>query len=204
MLLVQKLKLPNGKTISLKLEANTSYVLKGKNGSGKSLLLKALANLYPLQFESFSYNDKTIKDWTPEIYRSQVLYIPSVNFYAHDGTVEDFLNLPFSLNVHKDCKPIVSFNDYLSKWNLTGRKFSELSSGEKQSLSFLRGLSLNPEILLLDEPFSHLALERTQELEQLLTQWKTEHQKSFLIVSHDPHQQERLKLTPIEFDQISI
>lgn len=203
MLLIKELVLPNGKNINISLDKNTGYLLSGKNGVGKSLLLKALANLYPIQYEDFEYGGKPLTSWTPEMYRSKVLYVPSVNYFTSDGSVEDFLNIPFQLTVHKNRKPNIDFEKFLTKWNLKGKKFSDLSSGEKQSLSFLRAIALNPDILLLDEPFSHLASERINELESILSNWHSQQQKSYLIVSHDPHQQKRLNLTQLDFDQLT-
>lgn len=204
MLLVKNLTLPNNKTISLKLEEDNGYVLSGLNGTGKSLLLKCLANLYPLKVEEFIFLSRPLAAWKAESFRTQVLYIPSLSSSTNDDTVEDFLNIPYKLLERKGHHPIIEFEQYLLKWQLKGKKIIDLSSGEKQSLSFLRALSLNPKLLLLDEPFSHLAPERTKELETLLLNWRTQYKSCHLIVSHDPHQHTRLKAKNIEFSDLLI
>lgn len=202
MLLVKNLALPNGTKIDLSLDQDQGLILRGPNGAGKSLLLKSLANLYPTTFDSFTYQGKSITEWSPELYRSKVLYLPSTHQSSLNQTSDEFLKSPFRLKVYKDHAPSIDTETYLSQWNLKGKKFSELSSGQKQSLSFLRGLSLKAEILLLDEPFSHLDQERTHELESLLLQWKKASKGTFILVSHNDGQAQRLHQKTLNFDQL--
>jgi ABC-type sulfate/molybdate transport systems ATPase subunit len=78
------------------------------------------------------------------------------------------------------------------KWNIQTQDIGQLSSGQKQMISFLRALTLKAKILLLDEPMSNLDSEMVLELEHLLIKWKNETNGSFIMISHNEQQIHRL------------
>ena len=66
-------------------------------------------------------------------------------------------------------------------------------------ISFLRALTLKAKILLLDEPMSNLDSDVVLELENLLSKWKNEMNRSFIMVSHNEPQIKRLAQEIISF-----
>lgn len=191
MLLVKNLSLLNGKKIDLELEENESYVLEGPNGSGKSVLLRTLSGLYPSTWDSFSFKGKRAEDFSPEEFRSKVLYVGSTTYFPGDMTVEEFLSAPFKLGVYKGRVAPPETTEKIKSWKLQGKKLSILSSGQKQLLVILRALSLDAELLLLDEPTSHMDREKTLETEKLLLEWKKTG-RTFLVISHSEEEARRL------------
>lgn len=192
MLLVKKLILPNTKSISLTLQRGESVFLVGKNGSGKSLLLKSLANLIPNTFETFNYLEKSILDWNPQEYRREVYYSSSVPYMPIDGLVEDFMHAHQKLGIYKNVTPNFNPLPYLEEWNLSGMPLVRLSSGQKQMIALLRALSLRAQVLLLDEPTSHLDHEKTHLMEKLIQDWRERTGGSTVFVSHQEAQINRL------------
>lgn len=186
MLLAQRLELPNHACVSLEIENGKAYHLQGPNGSGKSLLLKSLAYLIPSSFERLEYQGQDIRTLKSELYRRDVLYVPSVPFLSMEGLVEDFMSLPLKFKVYEHFKPTFDSDSLLKKWNLTGKSLAQLSSGEKQLLSLSRALHLDAKILLLDEVTSHLSKERTYEVEAILSTWIEKGDRSLVWVSHQP------------------
>ena len=70
-------------------------------------------------------------------------------------------------------------------WHLRRRPLPEMSGGERQRLALAMALSSQPEIILLDEPTSHLDLRHRAELMRLLTRLNRERQTTLLMVVHD-------------------
>jgi putative ABC transport system ATP-binding protein len=187
MLLVKDLELVNGKKINLKLERGAGHILQGPNGSGKSVLFRTLAGLYPGKYSAFTFSGKNLQEWNPVEFRSRLLYVGSMTHFPGDMRSEEFLEVPFRLAVYKEHKRLFEFSDYLKKWNLKGMPLAQLSSGQKQLLMVLRALNLKSELLLLDEPTSHMDSERTREVEELLKAWLNP-DRSYFMISHSDQQ----------------
>ena len=73
-----------------------------------------------------------------------------------------------------------------------GWQVNRLSSGERQRLALLRLLSIEPEVLLLDEPTANLDPTNIERVEGLIERWRRDHQTALLWVSHDPAQRRRV------------
>lgn len=192
MLLVNNLILPNGKEINFEIKAGQHYFIKGQNGSGKTLLLRSLAALYPLNYSRFEYKHTHLTDWNICEFRSRVLYVPAFTSFNNADEIDEYFSLTKKLSVYKNFIPNLNYNEYLVKWNLTGKKLKNLSSGQKQLISILRALSLKAEILLLDEPTSHLDQQKTLEVEKLILEWAKTEGRSIVFVGHDEAQEKRL------------
>lgn len=189
MLLVKDLELLNGKRLSLEILKGKGYVLEGPNGVGKSVLLRTLAALYPSKSGEVLFHGAPVID--VEKFRSDVLYCGSTTHLPGEMTAEEFLASPLALTVYRGFRSVFRTGDYLTRWELAGKRLSVLSSGQKQLLVFLRAMVLRPQLLLLDEPTSHLDREKTLEVEELLRAWKTG-DRSYLMISHSEEQVLRL------------
>jgi len=196
MLLVEELKLPNGKVHSIKLGRGESKILSGKNGVGKSLFLKGIAALYPLIYKTFRFEQTPLTELDLPRYRSQVLYLPTSTIADSTLSVNEFMNSPLQLNVYKDHFSTFDYESHLG--DIATVSFKHLSSGQKQFLAILRALTLRPKILLLDEPTAHLDQEKTILVENLLMEWSQKTNGSFIFISHDENQRRRLGLEVIE------
>jgi ABC-type multidrug transport system ATPase subunit len=190
-LLVKELKLLTGKSVSLELTKGQGYVLQGSNGIGKTVLLRTVAGIYSAEYSVFTFHGKDVASYRAEEFRSRILYVGSTTHMIAEMTSEEFINAPLRLEIYRGHKSDILVNDYLKKWHLAGKKMAHLSSGQKQLLILLRALTLKGELLLLDEPTSHMDPERTAEAESLIQSWITP-ERSYLLVSHSVAQAERL------------
>jgi phosphate-transporting ATPase len=184
MLLVNQLQLLNNKIVNFSLDKNEFKIIHGPNSSGKSLLLKALAQLVPGKYEEFLFNDKEVSTYDPDWYRSRVLYVPSA-VYQLDQSVEEFLDFPLKLKVYADLKEMNKAIELAKEFKLVGQPLSRLSSGQRQLLSLTRSIHLKAQVLLLDEPTSHLDPAMTLVAEKLMQDWLREGPRSIVLVSHD-------------------
>lgn len=184
--------------ISLKLYAGQKVVLVGRSGSGKSVLLQALADLLPLEkpmLNRIMLNNIPISQIPPPIYRTQVaLFHQIANLTS--GTVLDNLKAPFAFKYHQD----KMFNPkwHLEKLNKLGKteqflnqSIENLSGGERQLVNFLRTLQFNPVIALFDEITSALDDETAHRLIQLVLDWHDD-KKALVWVTHTPTEQHTL------------
>ncbi len=181
--------------IGFGLTAGDRLGLVGPSGAGKTLLLRQLALLDPLQRGRILLRGRAPLEWTLPVYRSRVIYLPQ-RAIAFTGTVEHNLRQVLGYASHRGqvyAEPrIVGWLDQLGREaSFLTMAAERLSGGELQLLALLRALQLDPEILLLDEPTASLDPASTERVEALLQQWLAQGQRACLLTSHDAAQIER-------------
>ncbi|MCU7875263.1 MAG: ATP-binding cassette domain-containing protein [Candidatus Thiodiazotropha sp. (ex Lucinoma borealis)] len=164
----------------LHLTAGECTTLSGPSGSGKSRLLRALADLDPHQGEAWLDNREMTTLSGPE-WRHQVGLLPAESAWWKERVGEHFQQLDKALLATLDL-PVESM-----QWEI-----SHLSSGERQRLSLIRLLCNKPQVLLLDEPTANLDLANIKKVEHLIGQWRRTNNIAVLWVTHDPDQQARV------------
>lgn len=182
--------------VSFELMAGDCVGLVAPSGAGKTLLMRNLALLDPIQQGEVKFEGKTPSEWGLPAYRSRVMVVPQ-RATPLDGTVQDNLKQVFDLGIYSDRRfdPIV-IQTWLQKLgrnpeflNLQG---SRLSGGEAQILALLRALQLSPQVLLLDEPTASLDAATTAQVESLLHDWLQHANRACLLTSHDTEQIRRV------------
>ena len=169
--------------VSMVLEGGVCTGLSGASGSGKSLLLRAIADLDCHQGE-LVLDDRLSRQYSGPQWRRLVAYLPAETawWYTHVG--EHFVNC--------DEVDLLNFEKLNFDQTILDAPTEQLSSGERQRLGLLRLLSQRPRVILLDEPTASLDVTNTAALEQLIKAYQIEHKAAILWVSHDPAQIERV------------
>ena len=184
--------------VSLSVSAGEKWAVTGPTGSGKTLLLRALALLDPIDEGALHWKGGAIAaDQFPQ-YRSDVIYLHQRAVLV-DGTVEDNLRQPFKLKSsnHKTFDRDATV-DRLARLGQNAsfleKSAKELSGGEAQIVAILRAIQLNPSALLLDEPTSAMDATTVVAFESLMSDWIAESptQRAYVWVSHDPRQVTRV------------
>lgn len=173
-------------------------VIAGPSGAGKSILLRALALLDPFDGGRILWRGRPIERHAIPKYRRSVAYLRQRPALV-DGTVDDNLRYPYSLEIYRDARfdrgravelvrSTGRSDDFLDK------RASELSGGEAQIAALVRVLQLEPEVLLLDEPTAALDPEAVRAIETLVTAWfdTDRASRAAVWVSHDRAQAERV------------
>lgn len=146
----KKKKVFNG--LSLTLQEGHIYGLLGKNGTGKSTLLKCVAGfLFPRQ------GSVEVMGFVPGKRHPaylQSIFMVAEEFYLPDVTVEKYvkLNAPFYPNFNRD-----QFNQYLIEFDIPQENtLQSMSYGQKKKVLISFGLACNTDLLLMDEPTNGL------------------------------------------------
>ena len=183
MLSVRNLKRLSIGPIDLDVAAGEIVALTGPSGVGKSLLLRAIADLDPNEAE-IALNGDARGDMPAPQWRRQVMYVA-----AHSGWWEDRVE-PHFAGASRDFAIELLQRLGLESTAL-GWEVANLSTGERQRLSLARALALRPKVLMLDEPTSGLDAENASRAEALIQRFVADG-ASVLFVTHDAQQAERL------------
>lgn len=150
--------------------------VSGPSGAGKTLLLRALADLDPHRGQVW-LDEMKCTGYSGAQWRRQVGYLAAESQWWRSTVGEHFADIDNGSLQH------LGFGREVLTWQI-----SRLSSGERARLGLLRLLSRWPKVLLLDEPTANLDTHNTHAVEQLITAYHTKQQAAVLWVSHDPAQ----------------
>ena len=184
--------------ISFRVERGDRWAVSGPTGSGKTLLLRCLALLDPIDEGSLQWKGQTVTGDAIPQYRRQVIYLHQRPVLI-EGSVEENLSVPLAFR-HRP-EQVVSPTELMDLLGSLGRDESffrkpsrELSGGEGQIVALLRAVQLNPAILLLDEPTAALDAEAAAAVETLAARWLKgrESERAVIWVSHDAAQRNRV------------
>jgi ABC-type iron transport system FetAB ATPase subunit len=162
------------------LPVGTITALHGPSGSGKSLLLRSLADLDP-HTGTLSVAGTDSLDIDGPAWRNRVGMLPSESAWWTDSVGDHFPDGDPSIVTR------LGFDADVFTWTI-----DRLSSGERQRLGLARLLAYQPQILLLDEPTANLDEENTTLIEGLVGNYVREDERAALWVSHDRDQWKRL------------
>ncbi|OEJ69357.1 hypothetical protein BEN30_03620 [Magnetovibrio blakemorei] len=183
MLSVRNLKRLSIGPVDLDVAAHDIVALCGPSGVGKSLLLRAIADLDPnegtLSLLGESRESMSAPDW-----RRQVMYVPAHTGWWADTVEPHFAGL--SLALVKDTLHRLGLESTALGWQV-----SNLSTGERQRLALARALAYAPKVLLLDEPTSGLDADNATRVEKLVGEVAAGG-VAVLFVTHDMAQAKRL------------
>ena len=169
----------------------------GGSGSGKTVLLRALAALDSIQSGQLLHEGQTLSGGLVPEYRTRVVYLQQ-RPTLFEGTVEANLRKPFELTIHRNR----AFNrDKVVGWlerldrdaRFLDKDQQNLSGGELQIAALIRAIQLEPRALLLDEPTAALDANATAAVERLVNQWTEQTAgAAFVWITHDVAQAKRM------------
>lgn len=175
--------------ISLDLSAGECIAIEGASGAGKSLLLRAIADLDPNR-GAVSLDGRARADFDAPEWRRRVALVPAESGWWGDTVAEHFAPAPDP----------VPWLEALGLAAAPGWEVARLSTGERQRLALVRALQTAPRCLLLDEPTSALDAAATRAVENLLAAQMSAG-RAVVLVTHDPAQAGRLAARTYRMDQ---
>jgi sulfate transport system ATP-binding protein len=172
--------------VSAEIERGSLTALLGPSGSGKSTLLRVIAGLESPDSGSVFIGGQNVTGQPPQ--RREVGFV--FQHYAAFKHMTVFDNVAFGLTVRR--RPRKEIRERVGRLielvqleGLAGRYPSQLSGGQRQRMGLARALAVEPEVLLLDEPFGALDARVRTELRAWLRRLHDETQTTTVIVTHD-------------------
>lgn len=181
--------------VDLQINAGELIFISGPSGSGKSLLLRAIADLDPNQGEVL-IDDRPRKSIPAPEWRQRVGLLPADSGWWTDRVGDHFAAAANANGRRADNQPLpqllarLGFHTDVLDWDI-----QRLSTGERQRLALARLLLNEPEVLLLDEATANLDPTNREHAEQLIDDYRRQRQAAVLWASHDPDQRRRLVQT---------
>ncbi len=170
--------------LSVNIEPGSCVCLMGRNGMGKTTMLKAVMGLLPIKGGSISYNDHLISGKAAELRsRLGIGYVPQGREIFAQLTVEE--NLRIGLTARKDKLKVIPeriFELFPVLKQMMKRRGGDLSGGQQQQLAIGRALALDPTILLLDEPTEGIQPNIVQEIGDIIIKLNKEENITVLLV----------------------
>ena len=169
---------------SLHIAPGECVSLSGPSGSGKSLLLRSIADLDVHEGQVF-LDENRCENITAPQWRKKVCLLPADSQWWFDNVGAHFT----ALSKTETCPYLepLGFDRKTFDWQV-----SQLSSGERQRLALARALMNQPEVLLLDEPTASLDPNSIRNVEELVANYQRETGAAVLWVTHDAEQRSRV------------
>jgi len=186
-------KIPSLKNINLHVNKGEFIAIIGPNGAGKTTLLETINGLLESKKGKVIVLGKELNGDGCSI-RKLVGYVPQdysidelTPFLVSDVVLMGrFGKIGLLKPITKNDKEIAkNMIDYLGISDLSHRPIGKLSGGQAQKVMIARALAKEPEILLMDEPFSNLDFEARKDVSEKLSHFHKSKQMTFVIVIHD-------------------
>jgi len=193
------------KDINLQITGGERLAIIGRTGSGKSVLLRALSGLDPIDAGEILWRGNTISNADVPNFRRQAIYLrqrPAI----FEGTVETNLRIAYSLRIRgnedfQKRRVIDLLTQAGRDENFLDKSAAELSGGEAQITALIRALQCDPTLLMLDEPTASLDPDSATAVEQMVIDWQqADNSRAVIWVSHDPAQVQRVATREFALD----
>ena len=164
----------------------------GPNGSGKTTLFRAITGTLAIKSGKILLSGKNLRLFSLR-QRAQNIAIVSQVIETGDMSVEDYVlmgRIPYHnrfsfFESEEDFRIARKYMEMTDTWRFRDQLMSELSGGEQQLAAIARALTQQPELLLLDEPTSHLDITHQVHILNVLQQLNQEMGLSVVMVIHD-------------------
>ncbi len=178
--------------ICFSVEKGSFVSVIGPNGSGKSTLLKLITAVLKPKRGSILLQGEDIRFMNRKEIAARVAVVPQNTSIEFDFKVMDVVMMgryPFISKLKgeakEDVEAAVSSMRYTNTLHLADRSFMELSGGERQRVILAQALTQSPQILILDEPVSHLDLQYQVEILNLIRKMCLDNKLTVIAVLHD-------------------
>ncbi len=170
--------------VSFDIPQGSCVCLMGRNGVGKTTLLQSIMGLLPIKSGSIDFNGTTISGKAAEIRaKLGIGYVPQGRDIFGQLTVEENLRVGLSVMGRKaKVIPERIFELFPVLKDMMHRRGGDLSGGQQQQLAIGRALTLNPKILLLDEPTEGIQPNIVQQIGDIILKLNEEENITVLLV----------------------
>jgi urea transport system ATP-binding protein len=170
--------------VTMQIEPGQVVCLMGRNGVGKTTLMKSIMGLLKPKTGSIEYQDQLITTLPPDRRAKMGIgYVPQGRDIFSHLTVEENLLLGLEASIPKIKQlPDSIFTMFPVLKEMLKRRGGDLSGGQQQQLSIARALASKPKLLLLDEPMEGIQPSIVMEIEQVIVNIKRTREVAILLV----------------------
>lgn len=180
------------KDININIERGKFYTILGPNGSGKTTLLRILSKSLQMEKGDIFLDGINVAQIKPTLLAKKMAVVPQSTEIEFDFSVQDIVlmgrtphNTRFSSESEKDIKIAINAMKCTNTLQLKNKSINKLSGGEKQRVVVARAIAQDTEIILLDEPISHLDIHHQIEIMNQLRQLNKNKNITIVAVLHD-------------------
>jgi osmoprotectant transport system ATP-binding protein len=174
---------------SLAIPSRTTTVLVGSSGSGKTTLLRMINRMVDPTSGSISIDDDDVSTLEPVKLRRSIGYVmQNSGLLPHRTVADNIATVPLLSGVKRAqarAEALTLMDTVGLDRSLADRYPSQLSGGQQQRVGVARGLAIDPNILLMDEPFGAVDPLVRSELQQELLRIQKDLAKTIVFVTHD-------------------
>ena len=169
--------------LSFEIPAGKVTALLGRNGVGKTTLLRTLMGLVPARNGEIVFYDKKITHVKPyERAKAGIGYVPQGREIFPRLTVEENLQMGLATLPRSARVPGRIFEMFPVLKQMMGRRGGDLSGGQQQQLAIGRALAMTPRLLVLDEPTEGIQPSIIKDIERAIRRLAAEGQMAILLV----------------------
>lgn len=176
--------------INLEIQTGEFFVVIGSSGCGKTTLLKSINKLHNIDGGDIIINGSSVSNLKPTDLPKKIGYVVQEGGLFPHLTIAD--NIALTLNIIGESKEKISnrVDEMLQMVNLEPNMYrnlypSQLSGGQRQRVGVARAFAADPEIILMDEPFSALDPVTRNELQDEVFKLQKRFNKTIIFVTHD-------------------
>lgn len=182
------------KGINLSLNSGSFTCLLGKNGIGKSTLLRTISNVQPPISGNVHIKGKALEKFTIDELARQLSVVLTEKLPENNLTVFELIALgrqPYTNWLGKltdsDIEQVKQAMSFTHITHLADKKYYELSDGQLQRVLISRALAQDTDIIILDEPTAHLDVQHKMETFLLLKKLSEKLGKTIIVSTHEIH-----------------
>lgn len=173
----------------LEIERGSCCLIEGNSGTGKTMLLKTLANQHHSFAGNILINERIYESFdNTELVKLIQFLNQTYTLFSHLSALEQLMQ-PLMLlkkNTKKEASEKINFYvDYLGLKDHLNKLPSQLSGGQRQRFALIQKILLEPELLLLDEPTSGLDTKNKELVLRLLKTEQNRNNLTIIMTSHD-------------------
>lgn len=176
--------------ISLEIQTGEFFVVIGSSGCGKTTLLKSINKLHNIDSGDIIINGESVANLNPSDLPKKIGYVVQEGGLFPHLTIAD--NIALTLNIINESEGKISkrVDEMLQMVDLEPDVYgnlypSQLSGGQRQRVGVARAFAADPEIILMDEPFSALDPVTRNELQDEVFKLQKRFNKTIIFVTHD-------------------
>ena len=171
------------RNLSFEIPDAACTTLLGRNGVGKTTLLKCLVGLLPIKSGSIMWNGADISKLSPDARARQgIAYVPQGREIFPRLTVEENLQMGLATQPRGSMIPSRIFDMFPVLKDMMHRRGGDLSGGQQQQLAIGRALAMNPKLLILDEPTEGIQPSIIKDIERAIRSLADSGEMAILLV----------------------